>query len=297
MTHSTTVPQKLDRRGLEKLSQREEQVLALATAGLLDKQIAAELGITLNTLRTYWSRIRAKIGDVPRSALSALFAEHRASQAERVILDASWHIDLDRQIFSYYSDRDFPTGEIRITDLLEYFHPEDATRVRALLASIEDHPVTPFMFVARYVTARGLELASAYVEVVRNEAGRAVKLVGRAAPIINLSSPSVSASLGSYERNIVTNRVIADEGFCSIFRVDADDPNLLERVISRNCPEYRDAFRAIVDNMIAEGRRTLTHTYRLCFDDGSRLWASSTVTLDFEDERPLRVRAAVVAYQ
>jgi DNA-binding CsgD family transcriptional regulator/PAS domain-containing protein len=293
----SNVLHKLDPSDLERLSSREEQVLALASAGLLDKQIAAELGITLNTLRTYWSRIRAKIGDVPRSALSALFAERKAVQTERGILGASWDIDLQRQAFCYYGDRDFPNGEMKVEDLLQRFHPDDAPRVRSLLASIVEQDVPPFMFVARYVTDHGLELASAYVVIERDESGRAVRMVGRAAPLINLSSPNISASVGSYVRDLATNRIDADDGFCKIFRVNPGDPDLLERVINRNCPEYRETFRAIVAEMIAHGRQTLTHTYRLCFEDGTQLWTSSHVSLEFESGRPVRVRATVIAYE
>ena len=297
MTHSTSVSQKLDLRDLEKLSQREEQVLALAAAGLLDKQIAVELGISLNTLRTYWSRIRAKIGDVPRSGLSAMFAEHRAGQVERGILDASWHIDLERQTFSYYGDREFPTGEMPIEELLGRFHPEDAPRVRSLLSSIEEHDVPPFMFVARYATDHGLELASAYVEIERDEDGRAVRVVGRAAPMMNLTSPSISSSVGAYERDLTTNRVQMDEGYRAIFRVDPNDPEVVQQIISRYCPEYRPMVESLVADMISAGRRTFTHTYRLCFDDGSRIWVSSHLTLEYESDRPVRMRAAVVAYE
>lgn len=55
------------------LSGRETQILGLAASGLLNKEIAAELDISLNTLSTYWKRIRAKQGDATRAALVASF--------------------------------------------------------------------------------------------------------------------------------------------------------------------------------------------------------------------------------
>ena len=57
------------------LSGRERQILGLAASGMLDKNIAFELNISLNTLRTYWQRIRQKCGSVPRAALTASFVK------------------------------------------------------------------------------------------------------------------------------------------------------------------------------------------------------------------------------
>ncbi len=58
---------------IEDLSQREKEVLGMAAIGMVDKQIGEELGLSIHTLRTYWDRIRAKIGDLPRSALVATY--------------------------------------------------------------------------------------------------------------------------------------------------------------------------------------------------------------------------------
>ncbi len=58
---------------LSELSGRERQILGLSAAGLIDKAIAIELGITLTTLRTYWVRIRRKTGDLTRAALAVAY--------------------------------------------------------------------------------------------------------------------------------------------------------------------------------------------------------------------------------
>lgn len=72
MSAQAVLPRPEEITGVEKLSNRERQVLGMAAAGLLDKQIGEELGVSANTLRTYWSRIRSKLGQLPRSALVAL---------------------------------------------------------------------------------------------------------------------------------------------------------------------------------------------------------------------------------
>jgi DNA-binding NarL/FixJ family response regulator len=46
---------------------REAQVLSFAAEGMTDKQIAAELGISLATVDTYWRRIRTKFDSTSRT--------------------------------------------------------------------------------------------------------------------------------------------------------------------------------------------------------------------------------------
>lgn len=54
------------------LSDREREVLFLAAEGLTDKEIAARLEIRTKTVRTYWDRIRAKLGAASRTQALAL---------------------------------------------------------------------------------------------------------------------------------------------------------------------------------------------------------------------------------
>lgn len=68
------------------LSEREREVLFLAADGLTDKEIAQRLGIGAKTVRTYWDRIRGKLGASSRTqalsmALRAAFDELAASEA------------------------------------------------------------------------------------------------------------------------------------------------------------------------------------------------------------------------
>lgn len=46
----------------EKLSARETQIARLAAQGLTDKEIARKVGVSITTIRTYWMRIRRKVG-------------------------------------------------------------------------------------------------------------------------------------------------------------------------------------------------------------------------------------------
>jgi DNA-binding NarL/FixJ family response regulator len=53
------------------LSPQEQQVLKLSAQGNLDKEIADELGISQNTVDTYWRRIYKKTGKHDRKILFA----------------------------------------------------------------------------------------------------------------------------------------------------------------------------------------------------------------------------------
>jgi len=53
--------------GSRNLSSRESAILALASDGHTDKQIAAELHLSIGTIRTYWSRIRNKLDAATRA--------------------------------------------------------------------------------------------------------------------------------------------------------------------------------------------------------------------------------------
>ncbi|MGV3619050.1 MAG: PAS domain S-box protein [Fimbriimonas sp.] len=54
------------------LSDRERDVLFLAADGLTDKEIAQRLGIGAKTVRTYWDRVRSKLGASSRTQALAM---------------------------------------------------------------------------------------------------------------------------------------------------------------------------------------------------------------------------------
>jgi light-regulated signal transduction histidine kinase (bacteriophytochrome) len=59
----------MDLSDIATLSPREAQVLDGAAKGWTDKQLALELKVSVHTLKTYWKRIRSKLGSMSRSAL------------------------------------------------------------------------------------------------------------------------------------------------------------------------------------------------------------------------------------
>jgi diguanylate cyclase (GGDEF)-like protein/PAS domain S-box-containing protein len=127
------------------LSPQEERVLALSASGLTDPAIAERMGVAIHTVRTYWQRIRAKVGGgtraeiVTRNAqlqnaeLTAEIAEHRETDRRlRSVLDAMpqivWVTDAHKQIRyanrrcrEYMGDEAFAS----IQEWTNFVHPDD----------------------------------------------------------------------------------------------------------------------------------------------------------------------------
>jgi DNA-binding CsgD family transcriptional regulator len=67
------------------LSQREEEILLLASRGLTDRQISAELGIRAGTINTHWSRIRLKLGAATRSEAVSILLKEKAMATQQAL--------------------------------------------------------------------------------------------------------------------------------------------------------------------------------------------------------------------
>lgn len=64
------------------LSEREREIVHLAARGATDKEICARLGLTLPTVRTYWERIRTKLGVSNRAHAVARITAERPARAQ-----------------------------------------------------------------------------------------------------------------------------------------------------------------------------------------------------------------------
>ncbi|MBN9502654.1 MAG: hypothetical protein BGO01_02255 [Armatimonadetes bacterium 55-13] len=70
---------------IKSLSAQEERVLNLARQGLGDKQIAQQLQLSTDTVRTYWQRIRQKVGAATRAEIVATLGDKQAAAALEVV--------------------------------------------------------------------------------------------------------------------------------------------------------------------------------------------------------------------
>ena len=132
---------------LKLLSKRERQVLGLAAAGLLDKEIAPQLGLSPNTLRTYWTRIRRKTGEVSRAGLSAAYLVADLYSQDRSLTDLEFHegwlLDLPRgEILASASVSRFlglrPGQPHTLSELSRRIVQEDLGRFNEALSQITD---------------------------------------------------------------------------------------------------------------------------------------------------------------
>lgn len=67
------------------LSDRELQLLQLASDGLTDEAIAQQLGISVPTIRGYWLRIRTKLGGTGRAQLVGQWVQRRSHEEGAVV--------------------------------------------------------------------------------------------------------------------------------------------------------------------------------------------------------------------
>jgi FixJ family two-component response regulator len=72
------------RARLAKLTPREFEVFRLVIAGRLNKEIGAELGVTLRTIKTHRARVMQKIGVMSVAELVRLAQKAGVAPAERV---------------------------------------------------------------------------------------------------------------------------------------------------------------------------------------------------------------------
>jgi PAS domain S-box-containing protein len=68
---------------IEQLSKREQEIIFHAGQGLVDKEIANVLHISLRTVGTYWERIRIKVGGGNRTACVVAILNQQAENIAR----------------------------------------------------------------------------------------------------------------------------------------------------------------------------------------------------------------------
>jgi PAS domain S-box-containing protein len=80
--------------GRTELSPRERQLLKLAASGLTDTAISVRLGISETTVKTYWRRIREKLGRNSRTELVAMVLRSEIEKTLSVAREARAGVDV-----------------------------------------------------------------------------------------------------------------------------------------------------------------------------------------------------------
>lgn len=151
-----------------RLSEREREVVDLMVRGLVDKEICRELSITANTLRTYFRRIRDKLGDYTRSRLSAEYVAagllfelrdeqgHRLRTPEHHLQTQGWYKDVRAQK-TYAGDAinlqlGLTPGEPHESSIYDsLLHPEDHEYVSRMITAVVLNGQTQFSMAHRCV--------------------------------------------------------------------------------------------------------------------------------------------------
>jgi len=147
---------------IDSLSKRECEVLTLGASGASDQEISHQLAVSVPTLRTYWLRIRDKLGAVNRThaialAVSQLQAQNLDADPQKKLLErvrsesapqwayqpAQRTVILDsaaKSLFGIATD----DHTISLDRMLESVWLPDRKRIeRFLLQSSELAPMTP----------------------------------------------------------------------------------------------------------------------------------------------------------
>jgi DNA-binding CsgD family transcriptional regulator len=292
----------VDSSAIETLSQREREVLSLAASGYLDKEIVKQLGVSPNTLRTYWTRIRAKIGDVPRSALAVAYATEPAAHAVVEAVGADWEVDLERWTYRRLSPRppmlDLEVGEeTSFDDAVALVHPEDAPNLLRLIEDIRTGDQTELTFEMRVVTPTGIETTSSFARIDRDEAGRAYRLTGTRSRNVDLRATGrPTVEVGYWERDLRSGKFTADAAFCAIFDIDPAEPNLRDLAMARFHPDERELTSSFVDSTIRSEKRHARATHRLRRPDGSYGWIATELRIEYDENGPARALGVVMAF-
>jgi PAS domain S-box-containing protein len=168
---------------LKGLSGQEEQVLLQSMSGLSDKEIALRLKVSIDTVRTYWKRIRQKVGGQTRPEIIALLlrsdlasisleavAERTRSGASERGRVADEHLRLvtealpvpiyvmdeeDRPVYANHAWKEFAgtsDGDLTSNEWIRGIHPDDRAEVLGRLAAAKadwSSIATHFRFVRR----------------------------------------------------------------------------------------------------------------------------------------------------
>ncbi len=309
MLREPTVPSStglVDQEKLALLSPREGALLAMASRGFLDKEIAVHLNVSENTLRTYWKRIRVKVGGGSRVELSAAFIRHQLDQGVPMVggEPASWELDLRKWTIVYYDPfvPDLLGGvelgtKVDFNRVLALFHPEDMPKIRSLLLSVRDGHVPSFVYRARYIAPQGIGITCALVEVLREEYGKADRIRGRRIPFLDLTLPSPgNVVVGHCHRNLRTGEIRVDDGTRIIFRLTGYERDIRSALLARCHPDDRRTANTYIDDMIRRGFVDRRMSFQLIAEEDRYRWVTTDTHLNYDSEGPESADVTIMAY-
>jgi DNA-binding CsgD family transcriptional regulator len=298
-------PVEISAAGLHLLSDRERQVLGMAASGFLDKQIGQELGISLNTLRTYWSRIRSKVGEAPRAALAAVYMASEVQPDPHPdfgpVDHEGWVLDVkSMMMLACDSINDLHGLEHGVphpaTAYSTLYHPEDKLATRARLYDVIEGRIDSSHLTFRMVNANGVHLINLALRTIRDKNGEVAKVIGQRVRTLDCRpgrDPKVRT--GSWTRDLPSNEYWADDDLKEIMQIGPDD-DVFTAFKARIKPDLVDRNYNVIPNAIARGETTAFHEGELYLPDGSVIWARANIHIVDLGEGRYRAIATVATF-
>ncbi len=283
------------------LSAREREVLGLAAAGLIDKQIGPQLEVSLNTLRTYWSRIRDKVGDQPRTALVAAFVAEELGNMPDIAPHPhdheGWVMDpVARTLLATDGINDLHGLERGVAHSVELYriatHPEDVERVYNETMSVAAGEKDIVHLVFRIVTPKGVEVANSTVRAIRDASGRVTKVYGfRTKTIDCRPGRNPTVLVGHWdEEDYESEEFNVDENMARI--LGAPHAGRISRSTTmtwKRHPEDEEKARRACEEAVAARQEHLVTDVRLVLGDGSTVWGRAKRRFIYQDDGRVRI--------
>jgi PAS domain-containing protein len=278
----------------------------MAAAGMLDKQIAVELGLSPNTLRTYWTRIRGKVGELPRAALVADFVRtelHREGDDSAPLNHEGWILDVPTMMMSASDSINDLHGlergkEHPVAHYSRLYHPEDRDATRAALYDVIEGRVDSAHLVFRLALETGVELVNLTVHSVRNEEGAVSKVYGYRARTLDCRvdrDPSVR--IGRWERLYPQQQMWLDDELAAIVGREHGGVVEFSLVGDHFDTEVLREMEQEVSRAIETGVEVLHRDARFRHADGSVHWCRTTRTIVKQEDGQIRIYGTLAIFR
>lgn len=260
------------------LSPRERQVLSMATAGLADKQIGRELGVSVSTLRTYWDRIREKLGEGSRTAqVSAFVASEIRRLSPGTVLEPFSGLVIDLQSGNVEASDDlsrehgFEPGSVHsLREYLDLLHPDDRAPLFEVIDDISSAKTRVAHIVCRCMALNQERVVSYMFHGKLDEAGSVVRICGYRTDHRDVRSSSFGRiRVGYFERWMDQDEVVVDPVFRQIFGVTEGFPLMRSAIIERLHPDDRHYFVEGARFLNEHPNERLEAEVRICRSDGT----------------------------
>lgn len=314
------------------LSAQEERVLVLATQGLADKEVAARLGIRVDTVRTYWDRIRAKYAGATRAEIVADHARHEMHHVLEDIETRYRELKLRESLLQSFSDS-IPQmawarnadgdllfvnrrmvealgatfDQIMSSGLDAFTHPDDVpAAVKA--RSFTFKTGAPKDLQVRFRMADGTyrwHVCRALPH--RDESGEIQHWFGTATDVHQMVETEIAlvdsrrrlaeaetlGQTGSFEWNVSTGRAALSENLCRMLDLDSAVVDYdIESLFGKIHDDDRPLLRRALQSLILENRPVDTEV-RLSRDGGEKSYFRCIAKPDSDGSHSRRVVATI----